>query len=124
MSIPAAALASAVLLVWSATADAADCSGSLVGQNLYSIQNDTSREQFVFVNAQDHPPDAGTWRRLRLPAERSEVTTVEFPAGQYLILVRLVNGQKQAHKYQIECQKRYVLRKDKAGVVSLMRLGD
>lgn len=95
--------------------------GPLIGGNIYSIQNDTSKEQYVFVSADERArPQA--WRRVTIRS--GELATVNYYEGQYAIVVNVRAGKSQPEKYDMVCRRRYALRKDdRSGFITLKQIG-
>lgn len=108
---------------------AGECSGSLIGQNIYSLQNDTLSEQYIFINAKDESPQSKSWQRVKLPAAiptaAKEATEVNYSSGQFALIVNVIDGQKSPQKYHMECKQRYLVKREvRTGIVSIFKIGE
>lgn len=106
-------------LMCSGLVSAACETGNLIGGARYSIENQTSSIQYVFLSADATVGQPTSWKRVSI--EPGSVVEVDYAEGEHAILVREGRGPAKAEAYRMTCGKRYLLQTDGVSRVVALR---
>lgn len=94
--------------------------GNLIGGSVYSIQNSTEKEQYVFVS-EGGGPGSDTWKRITLGA--GAMVEVNYFEARFALIAYTKSGMRHQDKYTMQCKERYLLRRNgSTGVIELVRI--
>lgn len=115
------ALLAVAAIAGSGSAHASCGTGKLLG-NSYTIENRTGETRWVFIGAGSEATSSSTWKRVEIPSR--EVVEVPYSLGDRAVVVNVVDGEKKADAYSMDCESRYFLSNGRQrDVVRLVKYG-